>query len=62
MESNAALQLYINVYNDSNKNIVLRAVVADDDSSMQALLTHKANNPKGRLSEEMPQPEWLADP
>ena len=62
MEADAALQLYISLYQDSNKNIVLKDVVVDDDSSMRALLTHKAINPKGRLSEEMPQPEWLADP
>ena len=62
MEADAALQLYISLYQDSNKNIVLKDVVVDDDSSMRALLTHKAINPKGRLPEEMPQPEWLADP
>ena len=62
MEADAALQLYINLYNGSNKNIVLKAVVVDDDSSIRALLTHKTVNPKGRLPEEMPQPEWLADP
>ena len=57
MESNAALQLYIRLYQDSNNDIVLKTVVADDDSSMRALLTHKTINPKGRLPEEMPQPE-----
>ena len=61
MEANAALQLYINLYNASNKNIVLKAVVVDDDSSIRSLLTQKANNPKGGLSEEIPQPEWLFD-
>ena len=61
MEADAALQIYISLFQDSNKNIVLKAVVADDDSYMRALLTHKAINPKGRLPEEMPQPEWLAD-
>ena len=62
MEADAALQLYKKLYNGSNKNIVLKAVVADDDSPMRALLTHKAVNPKGRLPEEMSQLEWLADP
>ena len=62
VEADTALQLYISLYQDSNTNIVLKAVVADDDSSMRALLTHKSNNPKGRLLEEMPQPERLADP
>ena len=54
MEADAALQRYINLYNGSNKNIVLKAVVTDDDSSMRALLTHTSNNPKGRLPEAMP--------
>ena len=40
----------------------MKAVVADDDSSMRALLKHKTNNHKGRLPQEMSQPEWLADP
>ena len=62
MEADAALQLYKKLYNGSNKNIVLKAVVTDDDSPMRALLTHKAVNPKGRLPEEMSQLEWLADP
>ena len=39
----------------------MEAVVVDDDSSMCTLLTHKANNPKERLTEEMPQLEWLVD-
>ena len=57
MEADEALQLYISLYQDSNKNIVLQGVIVDDDSSMCALLTHKASNPKGRLPEGMPQPE-----
>ena len=61
MEADAALQFYISLYQDSNKNIVLGTVVTDDDSSMCTLLTHKANNPKERLPEEMPQLEWLAN-
>ena len=61
MEANTALQLYINLYNASNKNIVLKTVVVDDDSPIRSLLTQKTNNLKGGLSEEIPQPEWLAD-
>ena len=60
MEANTALQFCISLYQDSNKNIVLKAIVADVDSSMRALLTHKHNNPKGRLPEEIPQPKGLA--
>ena len=62
MEADAALQLYINLYNASNKNILLKTIVADDDSSVRVLLTHKANNSKGRLPEEMTQLECLAGP
>ena len=32
MKADAALQLYITLYQHSNKNIVLKAVVADDDN------------------------------
>ena len=62
MEADAALQLYITLYQHSNKNIVLKAVVTDDDSSMRALLRYKANIRKGRLPEVISQPEWFADP
>ena len=61
MKADAVLQFYIILFNGSNKNIVLKAVVADDDSSMRALLTHKAVNPKGRLPAEIPQPKGNAD-
>ena len=60
MEADVSLQLYISLYQDSNKNIALEAVIVDDDNSMRTLLTHKANNPKIRLPEKIPQPEWLA--
>ena len=36
--------------------------MADDDSSMRSLLKHQTSNPKGRLPEDMPVPDWLADP
>ena len=54
MEADATLQLYITLYQHSNKNIVLKAVVTYDDSSMRALLRYKANIRKGRLPEVMP--------
>jgi len=62
MEADAALTLYKDIYNKSGKRIHLQAVVADDDSSMRALLKHRCNNPKGRLPEDMNEPDWLADP
>ena len=62
MEADAALQLYTKLYESLNKCLYLKAIVADDDSSMRALLKHKTTNPKGRLPQEMLEPEWLADP
>ena len=62
MESDAALHLYKRLLQDNDKKVVLKAIVADDDSSMRALLRHPHNNPKGKLPLEMPEPEWLADP
>ena len=62
MEADAALTLYKDIYHKSDKKIYLKTVVADDDSSMRALLKHRCNNPKGRLPEEMNEPDWLADP
>ena len=62
MESDAALHLYKRLLQDNDKKVVLKAIVADDDSSMRALLRHPHNNPKGKLPLEMPEPEWFADP
>ena len=62
MEVDAALALYKDIYNKSIKKINLKVVVADDDSSIRALLKHRCNNPKGGLSEEMNEPDWLVDP
>ena len=62
MEVDAALALYKDVYNKSDKKIHLKAVVADDDSSMRVLFKHRCNNPKGRLPEEINELDWLADP
>ena len=61
MEVDAALALYKDIYNKSDKKIHLKAVVADDDSSMRALLKYRYINPKGRLPEEMNEPDWLVD-
>ena len=61
MEKDAALTLYKDIYNKSVKRIHLKVVVADDDSSIRALLKHRFNKPKGRLSEETNEPDWLAD-
>ena len=62
MDADAALHLYKTLFNDNDKNVVLKAIVADDDSSTRALLRHPGNNPKGKLSLEILEPEWLVDP
>ena len=62
MEADATHHLYKRLYNSSNKNLYLKAIVANDDSSMRVLLKHRTLNPKGRLREDIPVPDWLADP
>ena len=62
MEVDVALHLYKELYQNSNKKLYLKAIVADDDSSMRSLLKHKSLYPKGRLPEDMLGPDWLADP
>ena len=62
MESDAALHLYKRLFLGTNKKVVLKAIVVDDDSSMRALLRHPDNNLKGKLPFEMLEPEWLTDP
>ena len=37
-------------------------LLPDDDSSIRSLLKHKSLYPKGRLLEDMPVLDWLADP
>ena len=61
MEIDAALHLYKRIFIDNNKKDVLKAIVADDDSSVRVLLMHPSNNPKGKFSLEVPEPEWLAN-
>ena len=39
----------------------LKSIVADDDSSIRALLKHRHNNQTGRLPEGIIEPEWLTD-
>ena len=56
MEEDAALHLYKEIFEQSIKIIHLKAIVVDDDSLMR-----QHTNPKGRLTEEMIEPEWLAN-
>ena len=63
MEADAALHLYKLLYYNSDKQLTLEAIVADDDSTMRALLRwFSIINKRGRLPTEIPEPEWLADP
>ena len=61
MEIVAVLHLYKRIFIDNNKKDVLKAIVADDDSSVRVLLMHPSNNPKVKFSLEVLEPEWLAD-
>ena len=61
MEVVTALHFYIELYQNSNEKLYLKAIVADDNSSMRSLFKHKTLYPKGRLPEDMPVPDWLAD-
>ena len=62
MKSDAALNLYENLFYDSKKKFVLKSIVSDDDSTMRALLKHPKNHKRGKLNPEIPEPTWLADP
>ena len=62
MELDAALHLYKRLFVGTNKEVVLKDIVANYDSSIRALLRHPGNNPKGKLPLKIPEPEWLADP
>ena len=42
--------------------VVLKSIVVDYDISMRVLSIHSDNNPKGKVTLEMPEPEWLVDP
>ena len=62
MEVDATLHFYKTLFNDNEKTVILKAIIAYDDSSMRVLLRHPDNNQKGKLPLEIPEPEWLADP
>ena len=62
METDAALHLCKRLYQNSNRKLNLKAIVADDDFSMRSRLKHKSVYPKGRLPKDMVVPDWLADP
>ena len=57
METDAALHLYIELFESSNRCLFLKVSVADDDSSMRALFEHRTTDLKGRLPSEHFDPE-----
>ena len=46
METDTALHLYKELYQNLNNKLCLKSIVADDDSSMASLLKHKSVCPK----------------
>ena len=63
MEAQNALHLTIKMYKDSKSKIFVENIVADDDSSLRALLKHcTPTSKKGKLPIEIPEPTFLADP
>ena len=62
MEAIVALDLTTDVHVHSKGKVIIEALVSDDDSTMRMLLKHKEKYPKGKLSSDIPQPTFLADP
>ena len=62
MEADAALESYVSLFRENEGTIAFSHVIADDDSSMRAILRHPQRNGKGKLPEEIPAPEWYCDP
>ena len=46
----------------SNEKITLHNIVLDDESTVRTLLKQACNHPRGRVKEEITDPNWLADP
>ena len=63
MESTNALLLVKELFYKSGGRLYVARIVSDDDSTSSALLKHKSPLfPNGQLPEEIPEPEWDADP
>ena len=62
IEFDAALSYYEMSLFYSNEKITLHNIVSDDESTMRALLKQACNHPRGRVKEEITDPNWLADP
>ena len=62
MEAELALVLTEKVFTDNDGNVFVCYIVSDDDSTMRCHLQHESSSSKGRLRDEIPEPEFCADP
>ena len=62
MESELALVLTEEVHNESDGHVYVGNFVSDDNSSMRCHLQHQSSDPKGKLSNNIPEPKFCADP
>ena len=62
MKASVVLDLTKYIFNNSNGEVYLNALVNDDESTMRSLLQHCTNHEIGKLPIEIPQPIFLADP
>ena len=60
MESEFTLVLTQKVFTDYSDNVYVLYIVSDDDSSMRIHLQHPSSDSKGRLTEDIPEPEFSA--
>ena len=64
MEASGLLNILCKLQKKYEGNVYVKAVVADDDSTMRAVVRHRdtAVTKKGRLPEVIPETSWLVDP
>ena len=62
MESEAALDIVQNIYNENEGKKFVKAIVSDNDSTLRAILKHPSNHNKGRLPAHILEPRFLDDP
>ena len=60
MESALALSMVQDTYRETYQKAFIAEMVTDDDSTMRAVLSH--HDKKGKLSNDVPAPRFLADP
>ena len=62
MESQAALEIAQEIYNENKGRVFVKSIVSDDNSTLRAVLKHSRNNRKGKLPDHIPQYRFQADP